>query len=472
MKNVFMVAAITLILLSVQCKKSETRNNTVHKTEIETDNTLYPGGQDASRVNSFADLIASGTRRKSEKTLAKFMHNMQPLPQFFSISPSEKSVITGEEGTVLTFDKNSFVHATTGEPVTGEVEISLTEYLAYDKMLAGNLNTMCNGNLLETGGMVYIEATAGGEKVSLKNGSYYQLEMPAKAEAQNMQLFYGEQQNDRVNWVTPDPADMMMDNMFPDAMRLPKSPKYPGGLDSLYTYLNENVVLPEELQGAKAAGHNYFTIVLKPNGKVKEVSRHLYIKTYADREIEKVLMNSPAWNMPASAEDGTTKTVNMPINIKWIAEPSLIPTSVKANYLNDYKKNYASFALSKYVLMPSKLGWINCDKFIRNTNNIDLFVQIPDSDDFQAKLLFQSFRSLYDGVRVENGVVFRKVPLNADITIVAMKCENEKFYVATQFLTATRDNEITNLDFKEVNEAELAEVFKKLANPVEIFASK
>lgn len=35
-----------------------------------------------------------------------------------------------------------------------------------------------------------------------------------------------------------------------------------------------------------------------------------------------------------------------------------------------------------------------------------------------------------------------------------------------------RNNEITNLEFKEVNEAELAAVFKKLANPEENFALK
>jgi hypothetical protein len=265
---------------------------------------------------------------------------------------------------------------------------------------------------------------------------------------------------------------MLADNIFSETAFLPSSPKFPGGLDSLYTFLNANVELPAELQGAKATGHNYFTIILDSDGKVINVNHHIYIKTYADKQIEQALLASPAWRMPASAIRGTFKTVYMPINIKWIAEPSLIPATVKAKYAEGNRINYASFALSKYVLLPSQLGWINCDRFINTIRNTDLLVQFPSSTDYQAKLLFHSIKSLYDGIKTDNGVAFRNVPLDAEVTVVAMKCENEKFYIATHAFITTRNSKITNLKFKEVNQTELAAVFKKLANPEEEFALK
>ncbi|MCH2044390.1 MAG: OmpA family protein [Saprospiraceae bacterium] len=121
-----------------------------------------------------------------------------------SIDNVQSNIVLGEKGTILKIPANAFQDSS-GTDVTN-VNIKLREAYSYSDMLINNLATVSDGELLETGGMVYIEATNAvtGEKLSLKEGQSVEIQMPTnKPLPEGMQLFLSDREESAetsTNW--------------------------------------------------------------------------------------------------------------------------------------------------------------------------------------------------------------------------------------------------------------------------------
>jgi len=82
--------------------------------------------------------------------------------QLFTIDPTQDQIITGKEGTIIRIPANSLVNEK-GKVVTSPVTIRLTECYNLTDMILNKLSTSSNGQLLETAGMINVEATSGGD---------------------------------------------------------------------------------------------------------------------------------------------------------------------------------------------------------------------------------------------------------------------------------------------------------------------
>ncbi|MEZ4888124.1 MAG: OmpA family protein [Chitinophagales bacterium] len=126
--------------------------------------------------------------------------------QYFTISTHQEQHIEGRKGTKLTIPSHAFELEDGSEiPTTAKVEIELQEALSLEDMLLNNLSTMSGDKILETGGMISIEASYQGQKLQLKEGKNIEVAVPKNdiaVEKQNdMELFYGvSQENNAMDW--------------------------------------------------------------------------------------------------------------------------------------------------------------------------------------------------------------------------------------------------------------------------------
>ena len=122
--------------------------------------------------------------------------------QKFMIDNETDVFITGKKGTEIDIPANSFVDAN-GKVVT-DVNITLKEAYSYEDMLSHNLGTISGDQLLESGGMIYIEAqNAAGDKLTLAENSSIEIGMPSsKPLPDDMQLFLANRNNagDDMSW--------------------------------------------------------------------------------------------------------------------------------------------------------------------------------------------------------------------------------------------------------------------------------
>lgn len=85
-------------------------------------------------------------------SLSEIVEALKTDPQTFTVAdPTVFQSITGEDGTVLNIQANSFLDMD-GNPLTTPVTVELNEYLELEDMLRGNVQTTSNGRILVTGG--------------------------------------------------------------------------------------------------------------------------------------------------------------------------------------------------------------------------------------------------------------------------------------------------------------------------------
>ncbi|MEM7161164.1 MAG: hypothetical protein AAF487_01875 [Bacteroidota bacterium] len=123
--------------------------------------------------------------------------------QRFICDVSKGRRIEGTQGTTIQIKPNSFVYAD-GTKVKGNVQIELREALNFENIVKGNLLTITDkGDLLQTGGMIQVQAFSNGKNVHLEEGAGLDVSIPKTNEKEGMKFYAGELQDGVVVWNNP-----------------------------------------------------------------------------------------------------------------------------------------------------------------------------------------------------------------------------------------------------------------------------
>jgi hypothetical protein len=99
----------------------------------------------------------------------------------------------------IKIDATALVHSD-GSPVTGDVELRVSEVFSKNDFVLNNCQTVSDGRLLVSGGSVNVEAFEGDKELQLKQGNNYQMEVPVQTK-QPMELFEGTRDEmGNMNW--------------------------------------------------------------------------------------------------------------------------------------------------------------------------------------------------------------------------------------------------------------------------------
>jgi len=122
--------------------------------------------------------------------------------QVFQIDASRDTMLTGDAGTRIRVPAQAFVTAG-GQAVTGRVTLQLKEaYSPADIALAG-LFTKKGKQLLESGGMYYLNAIHDKQNLSVAPGKQLVLSIPTPVVAENMELYEGLPTVSGLDWASP-----------------------------------------------------------------------------------------------------------------------------------------------------------------------------------------------------------------------------------------------------------------------------
>ncbi len=121
--------------------------------------------------------------------------------QAFAIDATKDNVISGKNGTTMYVPANSLLDAS-GKPVSGEVTLELKEHFSMADYVTSNLQTVHDGDILQTQGMVYFSAKdAAGGKLAIDQNKPIRLEIPIKETDPDAKIFLGQRDADgRMNW--------------------------------------------------------------------------------------------------------------------------------------------------------------------------------------------------------------------------------------------------------------------------------
>ncbi|MBL6657512.1 MAG: hypothetical protein ISR00_03415 [Flavobacteriales bacterium] len=124
-----------------------------------------------------------------------FEDNLENATQTVNINPSTSQTFTSNKGITYTFNTYTFVNSS-GVAVSGNIDIELIEALTKKEMMLMNRPTFTHsGDLLVSGGIVYLNATQNGQQLSIDDNNPVSVSIPTNSYV-SMDFFDGSFNNE------------------------------------------------------------------------------------------------------------------------------------------------------------------------------------------------------------------------------------------------------------------------------------
>jgi hypothetical protein len=425
----------------------------------------------------------------------KLYKELSLTPQNFTIKSNKDTIIKGEKGTQLHFPMNAFAGVAENTPI----DIKLKECYDYASIIAEHLTTKSGDNLLQTGGMIYVQAFANGKELTLQKPMEIQFSS-AESKLKGMQLFTGERKMDRngaMNWTPLNPS---MDAGFkpieeeqkgnaiylnylyaPDHNILETSAPLSYILDmtdtdSLYEEFTVygKVVNPKvryRPRSSSFAGNAMGVYACQtPDiiGKDKFVIHRLafsdvykFYKVETFEDLQK--QDSSAWNQNHKMKTAKLKEIKRLKDSSDAVVRREMQILIAKNKA-EHEKNFKTKIVLDNAFGTPKIGWINCDRNAGYPESrfVSIALNELQSPSFDAKLVLYRDKFVIDGcVAVGQKIDFGSVLGNEKAVIVAMKIENGQSYLAMYDFITTNSPKI-DLKFEALSPEQIKERLKKL----------
>jgi hypothetical protein len=429
------------------------------------------------------------------KTITEFLASKD---ETFTIDPFKDTIITCQKGTKVFLKSNSLQHKDGSVP-TGEVEVKIREFYSLSEFTGNNLTTTSGDKLLETGGMVNISVSSNGEPLILQDGKEYALYFPKKKHKEDMQLFYGDfDENRQIDWKLssdkepeikqtrktnttnsePGSLNQTQDSCVVSLLRNRWSFydrdvkwKLKNSEQTVYDYFDKNFVAPDSMREQCCSIKNPLELRIKLDsvGKINfiKIYRHHPKSPSIPKEYYPLISNffydMPPFDLESMAKSYPYKSYTLILGGKLTGK----------RYNREFKEKYASFKdkavtkidkseLSYYVQTATKFGWINCDRFINNQNdNINFAVNTNSTNDTKVIIAFKDLNSVMQGYQQGNSVIFNRIPTNMPVKVIGISIANGKPAMAIAETTTNRMG-FQLSGFKEFTLAELEKELNSL----------
>ena len=367
--------------------------------------------------------------------------------QDFIINSNSDTTLLCKQGTTLKIKHSCFLIASTLTEVKGAITFQVKEFYKISDILSARLSTHSNGNILETGGMLFIQATSDGQLCKLKDNSTIEISFPFTEKKDSMLLFSGSWTNQKMNW------ELFPSNEANQKEIVEEIAEFPGGTVALQNFFRKNLVYPDSLADMGIGGIIQMNFVIDETGKAKVVN----FKNRSQKGFKDAMLNTfskmPRWK-PAKRNGVPIKSTYSQSITFYNEEQNANDTLFKNDFeatINDTNINKVKTAdIRKYIFSTSKLGWINCDRFYNSPKpRTEFYVDCGNYTELDIKLVFHSFKAILDNYASKTTYKFQNIPDDeAIIVVVVKKMNNDTFISLTE--SNTNLKAINNLVFEKV----------------------
>ncbi len=465
----------------------ENRGLQIEKTTVRSFgeiNPAFPNVDDQGRQsNRRVDILVEAAVGALTSLDELWTHLGKGQRQHFKFNANQAVKITAENGTTFWIEKNAFQFADGSMP-GGEIDFTVREAYSYEDMLAEGLSTRSGDDLLETGGMLQLQASADGQPLMLKGDQEIAVAMPTMNTKDGMQLFTGQAvaEDQPINWLA---TGQEFGTARKVALKMPRRPKMP--VNRHYTFaftpdesgkpqapvkprepykpfkpnreqikynpgfvkrilMGKNTIEEKENEIFKAKMDEYEAKVIRYEGEMA-----LYKKDLAEFEKEKAgyadalaeyerglaeqrrkYYESPEYKQKEQAYAKAYEKQLAIYHKKMEAWKEL-----RAQKLAEFESSYEemgatdSKSLSHYFYNVNQMGWINCDRFPNVPPEDKMMVSIEDAPGEEKTLIiFRDIASMIQPVLKGNIYISSNLPKGRDITVMSIKLVNGRTFLA------------------------------------------
>ena len=452
------------------------------------------------KLNRRVDLVVNIATLQSLSELTDRLSDNRM--QYFTISPEKSVQLTGKQGTNLWIEAGSFEFTDGSGAPNASVEIALRETYSMADMLLADLTTTCGDKLLETAGMIYVDATSNGKSLQLKSDAQIVVSMPAESLREGMQLFLGEQnaEGKLTNWQAtgqgfqtsldatlnlspmprmPTPKKHRLPVFVPDYSTQPRQPEMPRAPYKPVAPRRETVIYKpgfmdrvvmgkEKVREKEEAMYQKQVVAHEKHMKHYEEKQYpAYLAAVAKYEADKASFpaRNKAWLEELAQkkanfyESGDYLAVVEKHEAEWEVQENIWQKKLEAWNAENKEKIEAFEAkggkirsdmasMDAYFYQVNRLGWVNCDVFSNDPGErMQLAIKDEDDSDERVYIILKDRSSILSAGRRGSLYVTAGIPKATPVKILAIKLEGGHPKMSVRETRAGDESEYT-LEYK------------------------
>jgi hypothetical protein len=451
-------------------------------------------------------------------SLSVLVDSLRPSTQTFVIKGDRDTLLVGQKGTILTIPKNTFVNSQGLAPAS--ITISLVEVNNISGIIGSNLQTTSGDNILQTGGMFFIDAKEGNKSLGIAKDKSIYVEVKSGFNDPNMKVFEGK--FDRIGKIDWTVTGKLANDLIPIPLSLMNWHKCDfecgfskGQTDSLSDPKYENSFIATREFEDRCYGMIYASCPQMQGLSSKLLELYTgnidkplfysdslvvdYLATHFKDNIDtfrKFEFDDTGWItymfqlFTQYKSQHLTNTINF--DKLGITERTTIEELIARGHSETESAKYLALfkvrnqvekerkaekqvsRLATYSFAITKLGWVNVDRFLdEKYTDVSTFlvnVQSKDTlDHISISLAIPAYNvavfsihkegNLYSFTKKDDG--YKKLPVGEDAIIVGFSYKENKPYYGMQKIKITNDGQI-NLTLSETTEKAIKLAMEKL----------
>ena len=415
-------------------------------------------------------LSCSEPQISEEQSTASLSVNLEQLNELkeYYINSDVDTVIVGEKGTRIVIEKASFVDLA-GQAVKGTVELRLKEVINISDILMENISTVTDEGMLETRGMIKIEAFSEGKELKLADEKSIKVLFPKPVnEDKAMKLYYGKRNDQGIlEWELPaepdnlevlDKQEMETDNE--DQITKEISIRY-----QLLDDVDHESAFFKNNEESKALIDSLITFTETEKQELVNQRIRIYWLLFDDGDLDVYHIDGALSNekkqeiidklneipfIKPFEREGDIAQMKGSINISFLGAGGQIIEEIEMKGISRF-----------YEIVSTRLGWINCDFFLElEEDKIQMVVMAPKNT--IIRLLFKNYTTIITGSYQNGKCYFYSLPKDEPINIIALQ-NNGTSQVKYSFTETTVQEKVDDLDaFKIIPMSDLASKLEHL----------
>lgn len=393
--------------------------------------------------------------REKYNSLDDFYKRTSLPLQLFTILANRDTSITGEQGTKLVIKANSFVDAM-NKPVKGQITIALKECYALEEMLKERLSTMANGKILESGGMIYLEARSGDKQLKLKR--FEEIEMynpiPEVMADVNMFVFYGETKTaGNINWTvdnysrTPYPIAALTGGKYFDTTSI-------SYFASHFRFAKEEMIKSLKKKDSIAFSVS-FAGLMKPIGSTggeKDLLPGMPLREFLTLVENNYVPSIQGATRETAFQFKVMNKVEYEKYLKEYKEYIEDKNLKKGNFKLKYDASDVFYAPSRYTFFIQKMGWVNCDRYSRpeaRANEIHFTLNSKTEENVELSFNTNGRPSIIKAVKAGNTWCFQNIPVNKEVTVTGTLLKDRVIQKASNSFKVQKKETLHQLEYTQ-----------------------
>ncbi len=381
------------------------------------------------------------------------------------------TVLTGRKGLKVKVDPAALEKAD-GSAVDGPVIVDMAELTDHNDFFKSNAATICDGQLLASGGSYFIAMHCGEKELRIRDGRTIEVELP-QFKKEDMQLFYGSRDEN---------GDMSWESAGQQLRTAIKTSAPDEDLFTQASYMGADF-LPDFALDENKQAKIYKTL----KEEIYYYNRKMSIKEIVDtiNRYRVKLVVDTVYMWPKSIKDlppGTYVDSNYLYAVYGPTKQFVLKTChameaeknrnekirrSRDSALSNWQPQYLAGQLQKYY-SPTKiarLGWLNCDRFYKYEKS-DQPLELPvtlNNSKISYFIMYPTVNGMMNGrisVDDPDSAKLTYLPVNIKATLVAFTRINGAFYHCKKenFMVG---KEKLKLDFTVVSADEMRKMFGK-----------